>query len=720
MTLNKHYKKIILGVLIAVMVVGALTPGEAAAGEGWFGLPTINDALASIAEGIGYLIGAIAGVALTLTAWLIVLALNVNANILNSTFVTAGWQIVLSFTNLGFVLAIIVMAFATILRWESYGMKQILWKLIVAALLVNFSLVIAGAFLSVADILTNYLMSKGGFGSYEIWPQSMANMFKIQSFMQTKPEFDSSILGTLGNVGTKALSTPIAVIASVIFAALFTIIICIIFLAIFVMLLIRYVLISILLILSPIVWLLWIFPDTQNLWQKWWDNFLRWTFFAPIMLFFVYLAVYSMNNYTKPTISGFDNLSKGFTFGLDVIGNFAVALGLLFGGLMAANYLSITGASTAMGMAQRGSMAVGAFAGRKGLQYGTGWMRKQRKIQVGTNEDGTPKFEEKSYIDRFSARVAGSRLATWTGVGFLAQGAAKLAAAGGEDQLKRAQANIKDKGINEQIAMLSTADISTRAAIVQSLRDKDLLHLLPEGFLDKNVFTHKERARWKALGQGKDYEKLERRAGRNVEMVTGIMIDDQGIESSLFGKGIEDNEDKFFGTFRHEDWQKLSADSLLDKTPHTSSGRTYGDIRMRAIAENDPSALATILSKAKQKQIGEIRKEINNIEKNIINDLITTNLNAGKDIISDLDNIIKSIEGPSFDIGAAGLMDATDPVKNITKKLEWIQKKDKNKFNNLQDDIKLILQRNKTINRNLAGRFSEFEFVPGAFQQQTP
>ena len=61
----------------------------------------------------------------------------------------------LNFTNLGFILAIIIIAFATILRLESYAIKQTLWKLIVAALLVNFSLVICGGIISVSKLTTD-------------------------------------------------------------------------------------------------------------------------------------------------------------------------------------------------------------------------------------------------------------------------------------------------------------------------------------------------------------------------------------------------------------------------------------------------------------------------------------------------------------------------------------------------------------------------------------
>lgn len=114
-----------------------------------------------------YLLGYIAAAVFYLGGFLVDFALNINLHLLESELIQAGWKIVLNFTNLGFVLAIIVIAFATIFQLQSYGMKQALWKLIVAALLVNFSLVIAGGFINISHIFTNYFNSRinsGGTG----------------------------------------------------------------------------------------------------------------------------------------------------------------------------------------------------------------------------------------------------------------------------------------------------------------------------------------------------------------------------------------------------------------------------------------------------------------------------------------------------------------------------------------------------------------------------
>src|SRR3989344_165355 len=109
-----------------------------------------NVAINAVMTGVGvlsYFIGAIAGMFVTLGGTLVNWSLNLNSQILDSHTVQIGWAISRDLANLGFVLAIILISFITILRIETYDTKKMLIRLISAALLINFSLVIAGVFL---------------------------------------------------------------------------------------------------------------------------------------------------------------------------------------------------------------------------------------------------------------------------------------------------------------------------------------------------------------------------------------------------------------------------------------------------------------------------------------------------------------------------------------------------------------------------------------------
>ena len=94
---------------------------------------------------LSYLLATFFGFLIAVEAWAMQIILQLNVGIVNTAIVQTGFGISLAIANLGFVFAIVVIAIATIIRYESYGLRQTLWRLIVAAILVNFSLQIGRA-----------------------------------------------------------------------------------------------------------------------------------------------------------------------------------------------------------------------------------------------------------------------------------------------------------------------------------------------------------------------------------------------------------------------------------------------------------------------------------------------------------------------------------------------------------------------------------------------
>ena len=354
---------------------------------------------------VTYIIATVVGALIGFVAFFVEVALQLNSNIVRSNAVQSGFKIATSVANLGFVAAIIVIAIATILRSQTYGIKKILWKLVVAALLVNFSLVIAGVIINFADGLTLYFLKAASpdfsYGPFTGFANSLAGAFAPhRAFLSFNNEtghlegINPAIQGAAGP--GQSLAAIITPLFSLGFVSLFLILILLTLIALFVMLIIRYVYLSVLLILMPFAWLLWIFPGFQSNWSKWWHNFLRWTFFAPIMVFFLYLAIstagvmsgnnagndprnpigaYAGNNFaslsTHPILAGLQNFVGGFTNQiLGTVLQMIVVLALALGGLFAANSLSITGAKVAYGAATGAVKAVGGWAGTKGSGAG--------------------------------------------------------------------------------------------------------------------------------------------------------------------------------------------------------------------------------------------------------------------------------------------------------------------------------------------------------------
>ncbi|MBI3631487.1 MAG: hypothetical protein HY219_01300, partial [Candidatus Staskawiczbacteria bacterium] len=77
--------------------------------------------------------------------------------------VAAGWPMVRDLANMIIVLGFVVIGIATTLRIQEYQAKKLLPKLIIVALLINFSLLICGIFIDSSNIIIHYFSNAGGY-----------------------------------------------------------------------------------------------------------------------------------------------------------------------------------------------------------------------------------------------------------------------------------------------------------------------------------------------------------------------------------------------------------------------------------------------------------------------------------------------------------------------------------------------------------------------------
>ncbi len=350
---------------------------------------------------------------ITLGAWLVELGLQFNSNIFNAPAIQIGFSISLAIANLGFVLGIIIIAIATIIRNQTYGIKQLLWKLVVMAILVNFGLVITAPIVGFANNMSNYFINAsapstatGGYSNYVL---ALTGAFNPQTTISAPTAgtgawtsicqsfLSSPIIGSPGlYLICKATGTPttnpadnfwqnnIAMIFDIIFSAIAVFV----FACLAILLIIRYLMLGGLLIVLPLAWLTYIFPKFDNSFSKWWNTFIKWTFFPPLALFFIYLAfttavtTNTANNnaatkYTASAIGGGTNIdiqnSLATQTGLvgPKEGVFAQAAdevllaGLMIMGLMFALSLSGKAGSTVVNGAGAVSKAAAGYVGKK-------------------------------------------------------------------------------------------------------------------------------------------------------------------------------------------------------------------------------------------------------------------------------------------------------------------------------------------------------------------
>jgi len=216
-----------------------------------------------------------AGLLLTFLIWMFIEVIQYN-HFIDVDTVIKGWVIIRDLCNMFFVLILLTIAFATILRVESYQLKKILPKLIIAAVLINFSRTIFGLIIDFGQVvMMTFVSGFAQFGANEF-----VKAFQINEYLS----FANTHISTEG-VGV--LATLGALIAG--FAALLiTLVVVIVFLAIIVM---RIIMLWVYTILSPLVFLGHAFPAAQKYTQQIWSDFIKQVVTGPLLAFFVWLAL---------------------------------------------------------------------------------------------------------------------------------------------------------------------------------------------------------------------------------------------------------------------------------------------------------------------------------------------------------------------------------------------------------------------------------------------
>ncbi|MFH1427078.1 MAG: hypothetical protein ABIG60_00930, partial [Patescibacteria group bacterium] len=300
------------------------------------------------------------------------------SNFINAPAVEQGWIIVRDLCNMFFILILLVIAFATILRVESYQWKKTLPKLIIMAVLINFSRTICGLIIDFAQVIM--LTFVNGFGANA--ENNLVDTFNIRQYLAFSGDTPETEVGTWETAG--------AILAGF-FAIVITFIVVLVLLLV---LIFRIIMLWVYTILSPIAFLASAFPQGQKYASQWWSEFSKNVIVGPVLAFFIWLALttahqssdflnktninvengkgYVEYGSTKAQICGTQNeLFCGTNFQ-----TYLITIALLIGGLIVTQQVGgVAGSIAGKGMAAiqkgRGIMTRGALAPFKGGLVGS-------------------------------------------------------------------------------------------------------------------------------------------------------------------------------------------------------------------------------------------------------------------------------------------------------------------------------------------------------------
>jgi len=206
-------------------------------------------------------------------------------NFIQSGAVIEGWVIMRDLANMFFVVILLVIAFATILHLEEYNYKKWLPKLILMAVLINFSKTICGLMIDVAQIIMLTFVN----AFKDMAGGNLIDMLGIKSIVTIAKGSES--VGFWAIVGAYILGLIYMIVALVVITTMMMVLV------------MRLVMIWIYVVLSPLAYLLSAFPGGQKYAKEWWSEFIKNLVVGPILAFFIWLSFAALQTGSHPDIA---------------------------------------------------------------------------------------------------------------------------------------------------------------------------------------------------------------------------------------------------------------------------------------------------------------------------------------------------------------------------------------------------------------------------------
>lgn len=573
--------------------------------------------------------------------------------------VNSTWTIIRDFVNMTFIFGLVYIGFKMILNSGDSQSKRWLANLVIAALLINFSLFITKGVIEVSNQFAAQILTSGfetdSDGKVDIASTLMSSLgissIYNQSIEAAGVEGGSGLIGIDGNAWGYIFGTGfLFVISAFVFAAGG------------VLLIFRFAILNMYMILSPVLFLGWILPPLSGTLDKYWKEFLKKCFFAPIYILLLYFSFKVLDGMQQSNIYNWENMKWDRTTSgsgeLIVSGTqstipfFILTCFFLIASLVVANKMGAEGAGKAMSMGKRVSNATGRFAQRQTLgrgAQGVGWAAKGTAKGYRRLDANVEKINNK-WVKRGirgAAAVSTLGLATEKNVSAALAKGQTLSVAGSESytQLKdrekkvslRQSQELKDKE-NKERFKTNTAVLenkgSTQALTLEQL--KDSIYQVGKSIRD---MTDEERA-----DLGKD--ELTKQA-------VALHLSDQHIESLEKSGEFSHADIQSIKDSRKAAQKNIAGQTQEDKDKGIERGITEGEKSIvpntteGALVKQFSEHLRQELAKGSVQDIGKLPKEIfmsEEMSDHLTPQMVEQRMRNGDLTNKELDEIKKNIE----------------------------------------------------------------------------
>ncbi len=483
-------KKYLPYILIAAVLVGVFAPSSFAMAEKETGLVGKIFGVSSVGELVRGVAATVGNMVLSAVSWVVwavsglfnyAVAISIsNQAIGSSGIVSSGWAIARDFANLFFIFILLYIAIATILQLSGYGIKELLVKVIIVAILVNFSLVFAKVIVDASNILAlefyNKISAKTDNRiepSNDVIPaKDISAAFVSGLKMQTIFNDETDNFGKGGKdatlmqiaIITLGGSALLLVVAFVLFAGAL-------------MFVIRTVILWVLMILAPLAFAAMALPKTGEYARKWWRTLFDQAFFAPAFMFMFYLVAKiiqsdGLKGVMGSAQTGFAGMitNNGQNVNINLIMQFVILIILMIASLTIAKQMGGAAASHGIKMASDAKKWGQGYAGRVSKRYTAPVAKKLvesqgkfaktiRKVPLVTERLAKASIADQPEISKYKSQYEKYSPATRASIekGLLLNRAQKAALAKikkAEEEKEKRKKTWEEGTIQEQLALL--------------------------------------------------------------------------------------------------------------------------------------------------------------------------------------------------------------------------------------------------------------------------
>ncbi len=390
--------------------------------------------------------------------------------------VVAGWRIVRDIANIFFIFTLLYIGISMILQLTTYGSKKILLGVIIAALLVNFSLPITRVVIDFSNVIAMEFLCK--------MTNNTCQARNLSSVLAQGLSFQS-VFGAKNVAGLQAMNiTASKILIAAPFGIIVILVAAFVIFAGAVLVLMRTVFLIILAIFSPLAFLFMALPGKAGSYANmWWDKLFSQCFFLPVYMFMLYLVVMMITPSTAypygqlASFAGSSQASFESLFTAEgsvqasnagIIVQYIIMIILLLLSLAAAQQIGACGAS--------GMIRLGGAARKKTVGYaGRGARRMAGKPAEAFVTGKAP--EGAGRISRGIAaagRGFGKAARCIPGAGLAAQGVANIAAAN-RAKVAEIQTGLAKNNATELKSIAAASSGFTRIAALNQLAELEKL-----------------------------------------------------------------------------------------------------------------------------------------------------------------------------------------------------------------------------------------------------